>query len=97
MHNSSILEGFRSPLAWGLTSGEGAVFSALLTGDTVDASAIAKAVRVTMGSVDVLMHRLRKKVSAHGVEIETVRGKGWRLIGRETWRHALATIAPTGE
>jgi hypothetical protein len=84
---------FTAPDAWRLTSGETAVLGALLTDDTVDGSAIATAAGVTPGSVDVLIHRLRKKVSPHEVEIETVRGKGWRLIGRETWRRALAAIS----
>jgi DNA-binding response OmpR family regulator len=83
---------FTSPEAWRLTSGETAVFGALLTEDAVSAAAIAKAADVTIGSVDVLMSRLRKKVVRHGIEIETVIGKGWRLVGRETWRLALAAI-----
>jgi hypothetical protein len=83
---------FTAPDGWRLTSGESAVLGALLTEDNVDCSGVAKAASVTPGSVDVLIHRLRKKVSAHGIEIETVRGKGWRLIGRETWRLALAAI-----
>jgi DNA-binding response OmpR family regulator len=83
---------FAAPEAWRLTSGEAAVFSALLTEDAVDVSGVTAVAGVTAGSVDVLIHRLRKKVSSHGIEIETVRGKGWRLVGRETWRLALAAI-----
>jgi hypothetical protein len=90
--HSGIHVEFTAPDAWRLTSGEAAVFAALLTEDTVDGSTVAKAASVTEGSVDVLLHRLRKKVSPHRIEIETVRGKGWRLVGRETWRLALAAI-----
>lgn len=82
-----------TPSAWRLTSGESAVFGALLTDDTVDRAAISSAAEVTEGSVSVLIRRIRAKVSAHGVEIETVAGKGWRLIGRETWRAALAHLS----
>lgn len=85
----------RAPSAWALTRGEEAVFGALLNGDTIARPAISNAAGVTNRSVDVLVHRLRKKIARHGVEIETVTGKGWRLIGRETWRHALAAL--TGE
>lgn len=81
-----------TPPAWNLTSGEAAVFGALLTDDTLSRTVISGKAGVTEGSVSVLMRRLRSKVSAHGVEIETVAGKGWRLIGRTTWRRALAAI-----
>jgi DNA-binding response OmpR family regulator len=63
-----------------------------LTDDTVLRGDISTVAGVTEGSVSVLIRRIRTKVSAHGVEIETVAGKGWRLIGRETWRRALAAI-----
>jgi DNA-binding response OmpR family regulator len=61
--------------------------------DTLSRSSISSKAGVTEGSVGVLLRRIRSKVSKHGVEIETVAGKGWRLIGRETWRAALAHIA----
>lgn len=88
-HNSP---GLRTPDAWGLTLGEAKVFGALMDSDTAPRASIASAAGVGEPSVDVLMHRIRRKVSRHGVEIETVTGKGWRLLGRETWRHALAAI-----
>jgi len=80
-----------APAAWKLTAAEEKVFAVLLAVDT----ATRDAVGVVMGrqptrTIDVLISRVRKKVAEHGVEIETVRGKGWRLVGRETWRRALA-------
>lgn len=92
MSHLSHNEATRTPANWGLTTGEGAVFCALLTDDTVDRAAISSDAGVTEGSVSVLIRRLRGKVSRHGIEIETVAGKGWRLIGRETWRRALAAL-----
>lgn len=80
------------PDAWALTRGEGRVFRALLGDDTNSRTAVALAAGVGEGSVDVLVNRLRRKVTRHGVEIETVTGKGWRLVGRETWRRALAAL-----
>lgn len=82
----------RTPDAWELTRGEEAVFIALLDEDTAPRSAVASAAGIGEASVDVLVHRIRRKVSRHGVEIETVTGKGWRLCGRETWRRALAAF-----
>lgn len=80
------------PTGWRLTSGEGAVFNALLAEDAVSRASISSAAGVTEGSVGVLIRRIRTKLSSHGIEIETVAGKGWRLIGRETWRTALSAI-----
>lgn len=68
------------------------MFGALLTEDAVARETISSVANVTEGSVRVLIKRLRTKLSVHGVEIETVTGKGWRLIGRDTWRRALAAI-----
>jgi biotin operon repressor len=89
----SKIETIIAPSTWGLTSGEAAVFCALLAGDTATRTLISSAAGVTEGSVSVLIRRIRSKVSAHGIEIETVAGKGWRLIGRETWRRALAALS----
>lgn len=83
---------FMTPAGWALTRGEEKVFGALMNDDTTPRAAVASAAGIGERSVDVLMSRLRRKVSPHGVEIETVTGKGWRLIGRETWRRALAAI-----
>lgn len=87
------IEATGTPGAWKLTSGERSVFGALLTDDTISRAQLAQAAGVTEGSVGVLLRRIRAKVSVHGVEIETVAGKGWRLIGRETWRRALAALS----
>lgn len=97
MSSSPTSRALRVPAAWSLTRGEESVFGALLGEDTATPAVIAKAANVTPASAGVLMSRLRKKIAPHRVEIETVSGKGWRLIGRETWRTALAALTPIGD
>lgn len=92
MAQSTEIEALPTPSGWSLTSGEGAVFNALLSHDTATRASISSTAGVTEGSVGVLMRRIRSKLSVHGIEIETVAGKGWRLIGRETWRTALSAL-----
>lgn len=80
-----------APAAWKLTAHEERVFSVLLAVDTATRDAVGVALaRAPTRTVDVFVSRIRKKISPHGLEIETVRGKGWRLVSREAWRHALA-------
>jgi biotin operon repressor len=94
MNSTAATPAFCTPPGWALTRGERAVFGALLSEDAVSAARVASTASVTVRSVGVLMSRLRKKIAPHGVEIETVSGKGWRLNGRETWRTALAALTP---
>lgn len=83
-----------APASWKLSAREERVFSVLLAVDTATREAVSVAVGRDLGrTVDQHISRIRKKVSTHGVEIETVRGKGWRLVGRDVWRAALARAA----
>ena len=77
--------------AWRLTPTEDRIFRVLLavdiaTRDAISESAGVKA-RRTQG---VHLSRMRAKLNRHNVEIETVQGKGWRLVGREAWRKLLS-------
>ena len=79
------------PPEWKLTDSEERIFRVLLSCDIATRAAIAAgAGRGETRTIDVHVTRIRKKLSRFGVEIETVRGKGWRLVGRFTWARTLA-------
>lgn len=40
-------------------------------------------------SLDVILHKMRRRLSPHGVVIETVWGQGWRLVA---WPAALEAV-----
>lgn len=87
-----------APASWRLTAVEERVFSVLLAVDTATRDAVSVVMGRDLGrTVDVHISRIRKKVTSHGVEIESVRGKGWRLVGREAWRRALAVKSTKGD
>lgn len=79
------------PADWRLTLTEAKVFAVLLAVDNATRAAIAAGAGLAENrSIDVHLTRIRKKLTPFGVEIETVRGSGWRLVGRYTWGRALS-------
>jgi len=84
------------PAGWGFTTTEAAIFRVLLSNDYGTHAVIGEVAGVDgKAAARVHMHRIRRKVSASGIEIETVSGKGWRLVGREHWRRTLAARTTT--
>jgi DNA-binding response OmpR family regulator len=81
------------PQDWRLTPTEESIFRALLARDCVTVALIAEVAGTTPQSARVHIHRIRQKLKPRAVEIETVTGKGWRLIGREHWARQLAAPA----
>lgn len=82
------------PAEWKLTNTEDRIFRALLAVDCATREAIAEGAKVGLNrSIDVVIHRIRNKLTPFGVEIETVRSRGWRLVGRFTWQRSLAARA----
>jgi two-component system cell cycle response regulator CtrA len=78
------------PAEWKLTVTEDRVFRALLAVDCATRASIAEGAAVPeTRTIDVYIARIRKKLTPFGVEIETVRDRGWRLVGRFTWQRVL--------
>lgn len=82
------------PVEWRLTNGETTVFQTLLAHDVASLPIILEVTRTTAATVRVLIGRIRSKLAPRGVQIETLLGKGWRLVSREQWR---AIVAATQE
>jgi DNA-binding response OmpR family regulator len=79
------------PADWRLTKTEETIWRVLLAHDCASAALIAEAAEVpTLQSVRVHLMRLRKKLMPQRVEIETLNGRGWRLVGRDHWARVLA-------
>jgi DNA-binding response OmpR family regulator len=78
------------PINWKLTRTEDSVFRVLLAHDIASAGLIVEA-DGGPGSVEavrVFIHRLRTKLAGIA-EIETIAGRGWRLVARESWRLSI--------
>lgn len=85
------------PIDWRLTPTEESIFRAMLARDFASPALIAEvAGTATPQSARVHVHRIRQKLAPHRIEIETVTGKGWRLIGREQWRAILGASNKEG-
>ena len=85
------------PADWRLSVTEEKIFRALLANDFVGQPLIAEVAGTpTARSSRVHMHRIRTKLTPRGVSIETVHGRGWRLIGRDHWRAILDASANEG-
>lgn len=79
------------PLDWKLTPTEEAIVRAMLANDVASRALITEAAGTKSPEVArVHLHRIRQKLTPRGVEIETLHGRGWRLIGREHWARQLA-------
>ncbi len=84
---------FITPIEWGLTRKQQALFSMLLTRDLVtrdmlDAAAIAGA-SSTPNYGNVIIYQLRKKLKKFGVQVKNEWGRGWRLVDRKSWQKRL--------
>lgn len=77
------------PRTWSLTPGEENVFRALLAHDIATVAVVVEAVNASAAAIRVFIHRIRQKLTPHNVEIETLQGRGWRLVGREQWAAIL--------
>ncbi len=85
---------FITPIEWGLTRKEKALFCMLLKRDLVsrdmlDAAAIT-GTSISPKYCDVILYFLRKKLKKFGVQIKTEWGVGWRLVDRKNWQKRLA-------
>lgn len=85
---------FVTPVEWGLTRKQQALFCMLLkreivTRDMLDAAEIAT-INNTPRYCDVILHNLRKKLKKFGFEVKNEWGRGWRLVDRKTWQKRLA-------
>lgn len=78
------------PTEWKLTPAEERIFRALLASDCASVATIQEVAATNAQAARVHLHRIRKKLSPRGVEIETLHGRGWRLVGREQWARILA-------
>lgn len=81
---------FITPIEWGLTRKQQALFSMLLTRDLVtrdmlDAAAIAGA-SSTPNYGNVIIYQLRKKLKKFGIQVKSEWGVGWRLVDRKNWQ-----------
>jgi DNA-binding response OmpR family regulator len=81
------------PIEWRLSRTEAKLFRGLLAHDVAPTALLMEVAQTTADGARVHMHRLRKKVAPHRLEIETITGKGWRLINRDQWRSFLAPRA----
>lgn len=84
------------PLEWRLTSSEARLFAHLTTRAVATKSSIMTALYSDrpeddpeLKIVDVFICRIRRKVKPYGVEIATVWGQGYSLVGREKWAAVL--------
>lgn len=81
------------PLEWGLSQREACIFAHLTTRDLVTRDSIFAALyshlpiddEPAAKIVDVFLCAIRKKLSRFGVQIHTVRGRGFALAGRRTY------------
>ena len=85
---------FVTPVEWGLTRKQQALFSMLLTRDIVtrymlDAAAITGA-SITPNYGNVILYQLRKKLKKYGIQVKNVLGVGWSLVDRKSWQKRLA-------
>lgn len=85
---------FVTPVEWGLTRKQKALFCMLLkreivTRDMLDAAAITGA-SITPNHSNVILYHLRKKLKKFGFEIKNEYGLGWRLVDRKSWQKRLA-------
>ena len=88
-----LVPAFVTPIEWGLTRKQQALFSMLLTRDLVtrdmlDAAAITGA-SSTPNYGNVILYQLRKKLKKFGVQVKNEWGRGWRLVDRKTWQKRL--------
>ena len=84
---------FITPIEWGLTRKQKALFCMLLnrdlvTRDMLDAADITGA-SITPNHANVVLYQLRKKLKKFGVQIKTEWGVGWRLVDRKSWQKRL--------
>lgn len=92
-----------TPREWQLTAQEYSLFSLLLTRERVSKEqalyAIVqyqKYINPSRKSVsgekicDVIVHKIRRKLSPYGVEIKNEFGLGWYLVDRKSWQKRLA-------
>lgn len=84
---------FVTPVEWGLTRKQQALFCMLLkrdlvTRDMLDAAAIT-GTSITPNYGNVILYQLRKKLKKYGIQIKNERGRGWRLVDRKTWQKRL--------
>lgn len=81
-----------APLEWGLTASEQRVFAHLTTRDVCTKASLVTALYSTRVDVepgpkivDVFVCKMRKKLTPHGVQIETVWGQGYSLVDRTSY------------
>lgn len=84
---------FITPIEWGLTRKQQALFCMLLTRDLVtrdmlDAAAISGA-SSTPNYGNVILYQLRKKLKKYGIQVKSEWGVGWRLVDRKNWQKRL--------
>ena len=89
-----LVPAFVTPVEWGLTRKQKALFCMLLTRDLVtrdmlDAAAITGA-SSTPNYGNVLLYQLRKKLKKFGIQVKSEWGLGWRLVDRKSWQKRLA-------
>lgn len=85
---------FVTPVEWGLTRKQKALFCMLLkreivTRDMLDAAEIT-GVSITPNHGNVILYQLRKKLKKFGAQVKTEWGVGWRLVDRKNWQKRLA-------
>lgn len=85
---------FVTPVEWGLTRKQQALFCMflkrdLVTRDMLDAAAITGA-SISPNYGNVILYQLRKKLKKFGIQIKSEWGRGWRLVDRTSWQKRLA-------
>ena len=85
---------FVTPVEWGLTRKQKALFCMLLkreivTRDMLDAAYITGA-SITPNYGNVILYQLRKKLKKYGIHVKSEWGVGWRLVDRKSWQKRLA-------
>ncbi|WP_295966502.1 helix-turn-helix domain-containing protein [uncultured Bartonella sp.] len=88
-----LVPAFVTPIEWGLTRKQQALFCMflkrdLVTRDMLDAAAITGA-SSTPNYGNVILYQLRKKLKKFGVQVKNEWGVGWRLVDRKTWQKRL--------
>ena len=84
---------FVTPVEWGLTRKQQALFCMLLkreivTRDMLDATDIT-GTSITPNYVNVILYQLRKKLKKFGIQVKSEWGVGWRLVDRKSWQKRL--------
>ena len=92
-----------TPIEWQLTAQEYSLFSLLLTRERVSKEQALYAIvqyqkyidpsrKSASGEkiCDVIVHKIRRKLSPYGVEIKNEFGLGWYLVDRKSWQRRLA-------